>query len=107
MYMYTACLSFEELASNFNFQIPIGKQLFEKEDCGRSVEPWTENEIKALVDFILFHGAGEKWPTTKNDTFWRKAALFVKERSGVHTLRTSKYLSMNTFCSCTIYMYIN
>ena len=71
------------------------KQLF---DGPRNHVPWSEKEVKALVEFILFHSPGDKWPTTKNDHFWRNAALFVKERSSANMLRTSKMLYM--------YMYI-
>ena len=34
------------------------------------------------MEFVLFHGTGEKWPTTKNDAFWNKIAHFVKDRAG-------------------------
>ena len=70
----------------------VPKQLF---DGPGSHVPWSEKEVKALVEFILFHSPGDKWPTTKNDHFWRNAAMFVKECS---MLRTSKMLYM--------YMYI-
>lgn len=69
--------------------MPVGKQLFQGEG---GHEPWSEQEVKALVEFILFHGTGSKWPATKNDAFWSKAASFVKERGGACTLRTSEYI---------------
>lgn len=73
--------------------MPVGKQLFEG---GR--EPWSEREVKALVEFILFHGTGDKWPATKNDSFWSKAALFVKQRTGACTLRTSEFIHVCVVC---------
>ena len=45
-------------------------------------EKWCNNELKALVKFILFHSSGEKWPCHKQTAFWNSAGAFVKERSG-------------------------
>ena len=53
-------------------------------------EPWVEAELKALVEFVLFYSQGDRWPTHKQDSFWIKAADFVKSRAGTKFLRTGR-----------------
>ena len=36
--------------------------------------PWSGEEVKALVEFILFHCAGDKWPSINNDQFWKRTS---------------------------------
>ena len=84
------------------------KQLFEGPV---SHAPWSEQEVKALVEFILFHTPGDNWPTTKNDHFWRNAAMFVKERSCANVLRTSKVV-LHVHCihihgCCVLYIHVH
>ena len=39
---------------------------------------WSAEEVKALVEFVLFHGVPvHKWPTHKRDDYWASAARFV------------------------------
>ena len=45
-----------------------------------SREKWSEEEVKALAEFILFHTPGDKWPSHKQETFWTGASKFVKHR---------------------------
>ena len=54
---------------------------------------WSEDEIKALLEFFLFHGQAGVWPCHKREVFWKGAASYVKirsksshERSGKHFL---------------------
>jgi len=42
-----------------------------------SGEKWSDAEIKALVEFVLFHSSGYKWPTHKLDKFWNSAREFL------------------------------
>jgi len=32
-------------------------------------EKWNNNELKALVEVILFHSSGELWPSHKQEVF--------------------------------------
>ncbi len=42
---------------------------------------WKESEVKALVEFILFHSS-EKWPPHHNKKFWEsEAAEFIEMRT--------------------------
>ena len=46
-------------------EIPVRHLSF---DAGPQMEPmgaWSEVEVKALVEFVLFHTTGESWPTHK------------------------------------------
>ena len=51
-------------------------------------ENWNDAELKALIEFILFHTTGENWPTHKQMHFWSSASDFVSYRSGVTTRRS-------------------
>ena len=42
---------------------------------------WTTAEIKALVEFILFHSIGDSWPSHKQMVLWTNAGEFVQTRS--------------------------
>jgi len=33
---------------------------------------WSEEEVKALAEFVLFHTAGDKWPLHKQIAFWTR-----------------------------------
>ena len=51
-------------------------------------EGWSEEENKALVEFILFHGANpSEWPTHPHTS--KEAAKFVQQRSKAPNLRNS------------------
>ena len=46
-----------------------------------SKKKWTEQEVKALAEFILFHTPGDyKWPSHKQSIFWASASKFVEHR---------------------------
>ena len=42
--------------------------------------PWTEEEIKALVEFILFYEKDNKWPSHKRSEYWKGAGRFIQIR---------------------------
>ena len=54
----------------------------------RSSGKWTDAEIKALIEFILFHSTGDVWPCHKQMLFWNNAGHFVQRRSGTDTCRS-------------------
>ena len=45
-----------------------------------SSDSWSEAEVKALIEFILFHSKGDKWPTHHQMEFCDAAAGFVQSR---------------------------
>ena len=51
-------------------------------------EKWSDSELKALVEFVLFYNTGENWPGHKQTEFWSSASTFVSSRSGVATERS-------------------
>ena len=65
------------------------KLSFDEEVVG-SVPPmsvpgsWSEEEEKALVEFIMLSTDGKSWPATKSERFWNSAADFVSQRCCVH-----------------------
>ena len=50
---------------------------------------WSEEEEKALVEFVVLSTNGKSWPATKSERFWDSAATFVSQRCCVHH-RTGK-----------------
>ena len=59
----------------------------------KTKEQWSECELKALTEFVLFHTSGERWPTHKQYAFWKCASEFLKNRGGaVSVIRSGKYL---------------
>ena len=45
-------------------------------------EKWTDDELAALTEFVLFHTEGTTWPSHKQEGFWSAASEFVQTRSG-------------------------
>ena len=55
------------------------------------VESWRKEENKALVEFVLFHGDPNTWPSFgKRNRFWEEAAEFVQKRTKSVTKHTGK-----------------
>ena len=65
-------------------------------------EKWCDEELKALVEFILFHSSGEKWPCHKQTEFWNSAGEFVRERSRSSQCRTGMLLCISCICTYKI-----
>ena len=61
-------------------------------------DPWSEDNNKALIGFILFHGTGDKWSShSRSSNFWSEAVAFfhkrfraTKKRSGMPRLTSSR-----------------
>ena len=48
-----------------------------------SLAAWTDAEMRALVEFLLFYLPGNQWPSTsKKLKLWSSAAKFIHERTG-------------------------
>ena len=57
-------------------------------DTRQEKQEWSEAEVKALVQFVMFHTDGELWPTHKRPYFWHGAAEFVKQRACTSFIRS-------------------
>ena len=54
-----------------------------------AIETWSVDENKALVQFLLFHGPEDSWPShSKCSKFWSEAARFVQQVGGSSVKRT-------------------
>ena len=70
---------------------------------GASASPkWSDAELKALTEFILFHSEGNSWPAHKRDVYWQSASEFVHTRSG-HSI----YRSGESFINVCHLLYLN
>ena len=58
---------------------------------------WAESEIKALVEFVLFHEKDDKWPCHKRSAFWRGAGSFIQIRCKTLHLRSGN-MTMLFYC---------
>ena len=58
----------------------------------RRAEPWGEEEIKALIEFILFYEREDKWPCHKHSAFWKGAGTFIQVRCKTPHLRSGDYI---------------
>ena len=67
-----------------------------------SAGTWSSEEVKALVEFVLFHTDLNKWPTHKREGFWSGAASFVKKRSHATLRRTGKEKSSYSYTLCIV-----
>ena len=56
-------------------------------------DKWSDAEIKALIEFVLFHSTGDKWPSHKQDSFWSCASDYLRSRSGDCSVRRSGQLA--------------
>jgi len=79
-------LTYEEVESN--------KQL-------KSKVEWSNSELKALTEFVLFHTTGETWPSHKQMAFWKSAGEFVKNRGGVDSI----YRSGKCYKHCSLFIF--
>ena len=47
------------------------------------IDTWSDEENKALVEFVLFHAQEGRWPTfPKSSKFWAEVAEYVQKRGG-------------------------
>ena len=70
---------------------PVDEQRIPTRYSRRSNDTWSNAEIKALVEFILFHCEGNKWPSHHRMEFWNAAAAFVMTRAKASHQRSGKY----------------
>ena len=51
---------------------------------------WTDDETRALLEFMLLYRPSDKWPATKNKQFWTSAAEFVELRGNGRIRRSGR-----------------
>lgn len=49
---------------------------------------WTDNEVYALILFVMLCTDGKQWPVHKDTKFWSDAGIFVQQHSGSSHCRT-------------------
>ena len=84
-------------------RLPSRRRLFSdaKPTSAGISEAWSDEENKALVEFVLFHCDPAVWPShSKTSKFWKDAADFVHQRSKTTVKRSG-------MMHCTLYLYIN
>ena len=63
--------------------------------CGKqsgNVRSWTDEEVKALVEFVLLMCDNKKWPTHHRMHFWSCAGEFIQSRTCSRHLRSGSYM---------------
>ena len=66
---------------------------------------WSDGETKALLEFLLLHRPGDKWPSTKNQQFWNSAAEFVELRGEGRIRRSGRFI-IKPMQASIIYAYV-
>ena len=56
--------------------------------------PWSEEEVKGLVNYVRCRGFSHTWPAIKQSEFWVCAATFVSNCVPDHSERTGVYGSV-------------
>ena len=76
-------------------RLPPRKRLFSEKTIQLTTsEAWSNEENKALIEFILFHCDPATWPFySKTSKFWRDASDFVYHRSKSSIKRSGKDVS--------------
>ena len=60
-----------------------------------SRDPWSDEENKALVKFVLLYYNGDGWPSYKKASmFWKDASEYVKQQSNATQKRTGENICM-------------
>ena len=60
---------------------PVGAETSATDDtCPAPSQPWRDEEVQALVAFILLYSEGRSWPScsSKGDTFWAETGQYVQ-----------------------------
>ena len=67
-------------------------------------DAWSDSEQIALVEFILFHKPGRRWPAEQDPRFWDSAAeyMYVAMRSKRDAICTTYTLYYNNYAKNAI-----
>jgi len=50
---------------------------------------WSKLELRGLLEFVLFHGRGDRWPQHKRGNYWSSAGHFVQKRAMTSSVRSA------------------
>ena len=113
--------SLREIAANENLVLPRRKLLSSTATCSTELEraststgpgSWNDEEVKALVMFVLFHCEGDAWPAHRRMDLWNEAGKFIKMKTGGLRQRSGSpflsalymYYGVNTFSMLTSFI---
>ena len=65
-----------------------GRVLFAEQVKEKISTKWSDQEVYALILFMMFHTDGQTWVTHKQSKFWEDAAKFVQQHSKSANCRT-------------------
>lgn len=71
-----------------------------------TITKWSDAEVKAVVEFVLFHGDSTTWPTHNQLEFWSNAANFVKSRANSTCKRSGMYSKLRFELMISIFIII-
>ena len=84
-----------ELAANSTQCLEPRRLSYQSDSSHPAKEKWTPNETSALIEFILFHTTGDRWPTHKQMVFWKYAGEYVQTRSASNNYRSGMSKHVN------------
>ena len=64
--------------------------------------PWSEEESKALVNYVLFRGYSKSWPASGKTSFWNLAANFVGRCTTDTSRRTGLFCFNYLILDCQV-----
>ncbi len=56
----------------------VRRKLFEK--AKKTQYPWSTEEMKSLISFVMLYSDGQSWMTHKDCRFWGEAGSFIQSR---------------------------
>ena len=77
------------------------RRLISCRESSYSREKWSDEEVKALAEFVLFHTPGDKWPSLKQNAFWTSASEFVEQRVESSVVHRSG-MNLSTVCKSMV-----
>ena len=78
-------------------RLPLDQPTFVDEVTHKAKEKWSDTEIEALVEFLLFHSTGDRWPTHKQDGFWSSAVNLSRQEQKLVFVEVVRILFKNTW----------
>ena len=86
-------IPFRQRVQNENFPRPrcLSQSFVPPTQGSDKQEKWSDAELRALVEFVLFYSEGIKWPSHKREDFWNSAGEFVQTKAGSSVCRSGKH----------------
>ena len=83
---------FREMMQEENFPRPrvLSQSFVRPRQSSDTQEKWSDAEIRALIEFVLFYSKENSWPTHKREVFWNSASEFTRTRAGTSVCRSGK-----------------